>query len=259
MYTVKQIAKMAGVTVRTLHYYDEIDLFKPSAVGDNGYRYYTDEALLQLQQILLYREMDMDLICIKSIIQSEEFDLVTALQQHRQKLNNKINHLRTLVKTVDATLLHLVGEINMSKNSLFAGFSQEKQQEYEAKAVKQWGDSATQSLKLWHSYSEERKKAIIKEGHTIYTELAAKMSLGPGSPEIQALLQQWHKHLQNFYEPSFETLRGLGEMYQDHPDFRATFTAIHPDLPAFLQKAINHYVEEIETQWLEQELAHGQT
>lgn len=86
MYTVKQMANLAGVSVRTLHYYDEIDLFKPTAVGDNGYRYYSDEALFQLQQILLYREMALDLRQIKDIMADEAFDLVSALQQHRQTL-----------------------------------------------------------------------------------------------------------------------------------------------------------------------------
>ena len=255
MYTVKQIANLAGVSVRTMHYYDEIDLLKPSTVGNNGYRYYSDDALFQLQQILLYREMDLDLQQIKAIMADEGFDLVTALQQHRQTLQRKLERLQTLVNTVDATILHLVGEVNMSNKNVFEGFNEEKQKAYEQEAKEMWGDSVTQSVKLWHSYSDERKEAVMQEGGEIYAALAENMSLGAESAQVQALLERWHEHIRNFYEPSFERLRGLGEMYHDHPDFRATFTAFHPDLPAFLKEAIAHYVDGLETAWLEKELA----
>lgn len=255
MYTVKQIADLAGVSVRTLHYYDEIELFRPTAVGDNGYRYYSEEALLQLQQILLYRELDLDLTQIKNIVEDDEFDLVSALQQHRHSLRRKIERLQTLVKTVDATILHLIGEVSMSNKHIFEGFSEEKQKAYAAEATKLWGESVTQSVKLWNSYSEQRKAEIMEEGGAIYSGLAANMDLGPESTEIQALLEQWHRHLRNFYEPSFETLRGLGEMYHDHDDFHTFFAALHPDLPAFFKKAIGYYVDKLERAWLEQELA----
>jgi DNA-binding transcriptional MerR regulator len=255
MYTVKQMASLANVSVRTLHYYDEIGLLEPFSVGDNGYRTYSDKEVLRLQQILLYREMDLELAQVKAILDDEAFDSVSALQQHRQSLQEKIERLQTLIKTVDATILHLVGEVNMSKKKIFEGFSAEKQKQYEADARNLWGDGVTHSIKLWNSYSEQRKEEIMQEGGAIYTDLAAKMELGPESPEIQAMLVRWHQHLRYFYEPSLEVLRGLGEMYHDHPDFNATFTAIHPDLPAFLKKAIICYVDELEMQWLERELA----
>src|SRR5687767_14888584 len=107
MYTVKQLSNLAGVSVRTLHYYDEMELLKPSMVGENGYRYYTDESLLRLQQILFYREMDLGLLQIKEIIDSKDFDLVTALQTHRYTLQHKIERLQTLINTVDTTIMHL--------------------------------------------------------------------------------------------------------------------------------------------------------
>ena len=111
-----------------------------------------------------------------------------------------------------------------------------------------------ETAKLWNSYSEEKKQAIMAEGGAIYTEIVAHMDKGPKSQEIQTLLMRWHDHLRYFYEPSIETLGGLGEMYHDHPDFNATFTAIDPDLPGFLKTAIAHYVDVLETRWLEREL-----
>jgi DNA-binding transcriptional MerR regulator len=254
MYTVKQLADLAGVTPRTLHYYDEIGLLEPTTVGENGYRYYDDAALFRLQQVLFFREMDVDLMLIKKILDRPEFDQVSALQKHRQALQNEVDRLRGLIQTVDATILHLTGEVNMSKKNIFEGFSQEKQKQYEEEAVNQWGDSARESHRLWNSYSEEKKAAIMQEGSDIYQQIIANMHLGPVSPEIQGLLVRWHQHLRYFYEPSIEVLGGLGDMYHDHPDFNATFTAMHPDLPGFLKKAIAVYVDELETQWLEKEL-----
>lgn len=142
----------------------------------------------------------------------------------------------------------------MSKKQFFQGFSAERQQAYEEEVVEQWGDEAAQSIQLWNSYSEERKAEIMLEGGAIYQAIADNMANGAASPEIQALLGRWHEHMRNFYEPTIETLEGLGNMYHDHPDFNATFTRIHPDLPGFLKEAIAHYVDVLETRWLEREL-----
>ncbi|MBN1310676.1 MAG: TipAS antibiotic-recognition domain-containing protein, partial [Anaerolineae bacterium] len=119
----------------------------------------------------------------------------------------------------------------------------QKQKQYEQEAVNLWGDTARQSIKLWNSYTEQKKEQIKQEGGAIYTELVSAMSNGPANPEVQAILARWHQHLRYFYEPSLEVLRGLGNAYNEHPDFNATFTAMHPDLPAFLQQAITHYVD----------------
>jgi MerR family transcriptional regulator, thiopeptide resistance regulator len=111
MYTVKQLSNLAGVSVRTLHYYDEIGLLKPASVGQNGYRYYQDGDLFRLQQILFFREMDLGLLQIKEIVDHPDFDLVAALREHRHALQAKIDRMQTLIHTVDSTIMHLVGEI----------------------------------------------------------------------------------------------------------------------------------------------------
>jgi hypothetical protein len=130
----------------------------------------------------------------------------------------------------------------------------EHQQQYEAEAVNRWGETVKQTTRLWNSYSEAEQAAIMEEGSQIYQALIAAMPQGAASPVVQALLARWHQHLRYFYEPSLETLGGLGQMYHDDPDFNKFFTALHPDLPAFLKQAIGLYVDELETRWLEQEL-----
>src|SRR5512142_2846337 len=101
MFTIRQLCKMAGVTPRTLHYYDEIGLLKPSRVGENGYRYYGEESLLRLQQILLYRELDLPLESIKRILGRPDFDVLTALESHREELHKRIAQMERLAATVD--------------------------------------------------------------------------------------------------------------------------------------------------------------
>jgi len=247
-YTVKQIADIAGVSRRTLHYYDEIGLLEPSSVGQNGYRYYDDGSLLQLQQILFYREMGLELQRIKEVLHDPDFDTVAALQSHRRTLRHRIARLQLLIRTVDTTLMHLIGKVEMSADTMFEGLSEETQKQYEEEAVDRWGETAQESIKLWNSYSEKRKKETMQEGSDIHLEIVAHMAEGAGSPEVQALIARWHQHLRYFYEPTTEMLAGLGDMYNDHPDFHANFAKMHPDLPAFLQEAIAIYVQELETE-----------
>ena len=246
MYAVKQLSDLAGVSVRTLHYYDEIDLLKPSAVSENGYRHYDEAAVLKLQQILFYREMGLGLLQIKDLLDSPNFDLVTALQSHREELQARIERLQALIHTVDSTILHLVGEIDMSKKQLFAGFSEEKQKQYEAEIANDPRDDQNkvkESQRNWKSYSTAQKEQIKAEGGAIYTDLIAVIDKGAASPEVQAIMARWHQHLRYFYEPTPEILRGLGQMYNQHPDFIANFQQMHPDLPAFLEQAVTHYCE----------------
>ena len=249
MYTVKQLSDLAGITVRALHYYDEIDLLKPSSVGDNGYRYYEDDDLFRLQQILLFRETGLGLLQIKAIVDDPAFDRVTALQSHRRVLQERIQRLETLIQTVDSTIMHLVGEVNMSKKQIFGALSEEKQKQYEqeiaANPDKYDPEVVKESVKRWGSYSAQQKEKIGEEGNAIYHDLLGVMSSGPGSPEVQAIMKRWHQHLRYFYEPTPEILRGLGHMYNEHPDFIANFQKLHPDLPAFLEQAVTIYCDSL--------------
>src|SRR3982750_1964768 len=102
-YTVRQVAAMSGVSVRTLHFYDETGLLKPAFVGTNDYRYYEEPQLLRLQQILFYRELGFELKRIKQILGSRKFEIVAALQSHRKLLEKELTRTRTLIATVDKT------------------------------------------------------------------------------------------------------------------------------------------------------------
>ena len=128
-YTVKQLATLAGVTVRTLHHYDQIGLLKPTSIGDNGYRYYGHEALYRLQQILFYRELDVPLEAIRRMLDSPDFDLSSALESHRSALQAELQRLQRLILTIDLTTQRLKGRNTMSDRQLFTGFSDEEQEQ----------------------------------------------------------------------------------------------------------------------------------
>lgn len=249
MYTVKQLADLAQVSIRTLHYYDQIGLLRPAKVETNGYRYYDDAALLRLQQILFYREIGLELAQVKAILDSPDFELAAALRSHRKVLNEKIKRLQNLVITVDATLKHLAGETDMSKKKLFQGFSEKKQKAYEREIRLQYGaEIVNESLQKWNSYDKKQQQAVRDEGEKIYHDIvkAIKAGKAPQSPDVQTILPRWHNHIRYFYEPTLEILRGLGETYNTHPDFIANFQKLHPDLPQYLQAAVSHYVDDLE-------------
>lgn len=128
-YSIKKIADMAGVTTRTLRYYDEIDLLKPAGTSDNGYRFYDQGNLLRLQQILFFRELDVSLDDILLIMSQPDFNLVGALENHRTALKKRASRLEKLIATVNHTIDTIKGENDMKEQELFEGFDETKYEE----------------------------------------------------------------------------------------------------------------------------------
>ena len=128
--TVKQVAKLSGVSVRALHHYDEIGLLKPASIGRNRYRYYGQEELLCLQQILLHRELDIPLTEIGVLLDDPKFDQLEALKNQREKLAREAKRYARLVRTIDRTIASLSGDDTMRNAELYKGISPEKQAEY---------------------------------------------------------------------------------------------------------------------------------
>lgn len=243
MFTVKQLSKLAGITRRTLHYYDEIGLLKPSRLGDNGYRYYEEQALLRLQQILLYRELDMPLENIQEILEQRDFDVLGALESHRTALSQRIAHLERLIDTVDKTLAHLRGEMEMSEKQLFEPFNEAQQAEYEKEAMQMYDpETVKASYKKWKNYTTADKQRIGEEGNAVYRDLLAAMPKGAAAPEVQACIERWRRHMDYFWTPNLDQLLGLADLYNDDPRFRANYDKIDPNLAPFMREAVKIYV-----------------
>lgn len=244
MFTVKQISRLAGVTPRTLHHYDAIGLLKPTRVGSNGYRYYGEESLLRLQQILFYRELDLPLEDIKNIMGRHDFDVLGALKSHKEALNKQAARLQRLVETVDHTIDYLKGKTDMSNKALFQGFTEEEEKKYTEEAMQMYDpETVKASVKKWKAYTAAEKERIGAEGQSIYLDLTAAIAKGPASAEAQDGIRRWRKHIEYFWVPNDEQLAGLAGGYNEDPRFRAFFEKIHPQLAGFIRDAVDVYIK----------------
>lgn len=248
-YTVNKLAKLSGVSVRTLHFYDEIGLLKPDFYGENNYRYYKEEQLLLLQQILFYRELGVPLNEIQRIIQSSDFDKIDALNSHKLILKNEIDRKTLLINTIDKTISHLKGKIKMSDIEMYEGFDLGKQQEYEKYLVDTGTVSQEELDKSWENAKGWKKKdweTFQKEADFINQELvkAIQKDLSPSSLEVQGLIQKHYDWVKHFWSPTQKSYIGLSQMYLNHSDFRDFYTAYHPKLLEYLTKAMKIFAEQ---------------
>ena len=243
MYTVKQVSDLAGVTPRTLRYYDQIGLLKPASVGSNGYRGYSDDDLLRLQQIRFYRELDLPLAEIRQALDGGELSLQEVLESHRQALGRRMAHLRRLAQTVEDTILYLKGEKVMSRKQLFDVFNEEQQAEYEQEAMQRYDPAIVRASQAkWKRYTAEEKKRIGEEGNAIYAAIVEAIPLGPASPQAQQGVERWRRHMDAFWTPNPAQLLALAEGYNSDPRFKANFDRIDPRLAPFMLEAVRIYV-----------------
>ena len=246
MFTVKRLSQLAGVTPRTLHHYDQIGLLKPTHIGENGYRYYGEESLLRLQQILLYRELDIPLDDIKKIVGRRDFDVLGALQSHKDALQKQAARLDRLLVTVDNTIQHLKGEKPMSEQGYFEGFSEEQQEKYAQEAEQIYDpETVRASNRKWKSYSAAKKESILAEGKAVYVDIIAAMPKGVDSLVVQAIVQRWRDHMDYFWTPNLDQLLALAEGYNTDPRFKANFDKMHPQLAEFMREAVRVYVKRL--------------
>jgi MerR family transcriptional regulator, thiopeptide resistance regulator len=242
-YTVKQLAELAGVSVRTLHYYDEIGLLKPNGIRTNGYREYGEPAVLALQQIRFYRELELSLEEIKDIVTCPDFDAAAALEEHRKSLQGRRARLERLIQAVEDTLLHMKGMKNMSDKQLFQAFSEEEEKKYSEEAERIYDPEIVRaSQKKWKAYTKEDKQRIAEEGNAAYAAIVSAIPFGPESPQAQAGVDLWRKHMDYFWTPNPEQLVGLTELYTSDPRFKANFDKIDARLAEFMQEAVKVYV-----------------
>ncbi|CAH0293544.1 HTH-type transcriptional activator mta [Peribacillus sp. Bi96] len=237
---VKELADLVGISVRTLHYYDEIGLLSPEETSDSGYRLYSNDNLEMLQQILFFREIDMPLKEIKHFISCSSFDKQEALLQHQKMLLEKRNQLDKLINTVGKSLKHMKGEIQMTNKEKFEGFDF-SQNPYEQEARKLWGDKAVdESNAKVAGMSKEAQKAVSE----IYTKLASIRNSSPESEEAQAAIKEWYDCLnQNFGTYSLDAFKGLGQMYVDDQRFTKNIDQYGDGLAKFMCDAMGHFAD----------------
>ena len=238
---VSDVAKLTGVTVRTLHYYDEIGLLPPSAVTSSGYRVYNDADLEVLQQILFFRELDFSLEEIRGIMQNPAYEKETALQNQKALLVQKRDRLDRLIALVDKTLK---GERDMSFKQFDTTKIEEAKQQYAAEVKQRWGNTVAYAEyeKKSASYNTVQQKMLDGEGAAILNEFGKNRSLPPDSVEVQELVKKWQAYItDNYYNCTKEILSCLGQMYVGDERFTQHIDQYGVGTAAFMAAAIEVY------------------
>ena len=249
-HTVKQVARLSGVSVRTLHHYDDIGLLKPASVGLNGYRYYGREELLRLQQILFHRELGLALDDIRRLLDAPGFDRVAALKAHRAKLAADIERYGQLMRTIDETLAALEGDCAMEDKAMYQGFDPAKQAKYEAWIVDRYPgmqrvmEASKAVTKTWKQADFDRAQADME---TVESGMASALTSGlpVDSEHVQSLVRRLSALVSRYWTepvtgPGFV---GLANLYGEHPDFRARYEARAAGLTEYLQAAMRVFAE----------------
>ena len=210
---INEAARLAGVTERTLRYYDRIGLLRPSGMTDGGYRLYDGAAMERLQQILFFRELGFPLAQIREIMDSPGYDRDEALRRHRALLIAERDRLSGLIDLAERTLK---GENDMSFDAFDRSGIDSQREAYAREARERWGgtDAYAESEKKTAGYGKEKWAAIQQEADEIFVAFAALRGHAPDEPDVQALVARWQAHItRHYYACTKEILAGLGQMY----------------------------------------------
>lgn len=248
-YTVKQLARLSGVSVRALHHYDEIGLLKPAFIGENRYRYYGRDELLRLQDILFHRELGVPLQAIALLLDATGRDRLTILCEHRKRLAERVERSRQLLSTIDRTIAELNGESTMADKELYKGFSPEKQAEHEDWLVNKLGEAARTEIvrtrERFGALGEEEQRAALIEGGAAEDELVGHFAAGraPGDEAIDPALTRHRAWIERMWGKKSTPLSyaALGDLYATHPGFRERYETRGAGFTDWLAAAMKDY------------------
>ena len=247
-WSIVEVARHAGVSSRTLRHYDDVGLVPPAYVGSNGYRYYEQEQLLRLQEVLLLRELGLSLEAIRRILEGTA-DRTAVLREHHAALLAERDRLDRLAGTVARTIDRKDGE-PMGPEELFEGFDAERQRGYEADLVERYGEQVQERIdESWRRVGAmskadaERIQADLAERDHEYAGLL-DAGVAPDDPRVQEVTAGHYAWVCQFWTPSAEAFAGLGDLYVDHPDFHARYDAVRPGLAEYVRDAMAVYAVE---------------
>ncbi|EYE87520.1 MerR family transcriptional regulator [Fervidicella metallireducens AeB] len=250
MYKIKEVADMVGISVRTLHHYDEIGLLKPESITQAGYRLYTEKNLEKLQQILFFKELDFDLKTIKEILDDPDFDRKRALELHRQLLIKKRDRLNKIIECVENTIESAERGIKMSKENMFNAFDMSEIEKYQKKYAEEtkqkYGhtNAYKESMEKTSKYTKNDWSDIMQKASEIYIEIASLMDRSPDDEDVQRAVKKWRQYItDNFYNCTVDIFRGLGELYVSDERFKNNIDKIKEGLAEFLSEAIKIYCD----------------
>ncbi len=244
MYSIKELADLAGVTTRTLRYYDHLGLLTPAKIAENGYRLYNRDNLLRLQQVMFFKELNVPLKEIQSILDQPEFHPLTTLKEHRGAILAQTGRLNKLLNTLDQTISSLEGDHIMENQDLFEGFDEKK---YQEETRDRWGDTPQykQSQQKWSRYSSDQKEEIKKEGERIIVRMVTENpAIKPDDPDVQDAVGEYYAYLNKFfYTCEVEFLRGLADMWVQDPRFAVNYERIREGGAGFVREAVHFFCD----------------
>lgn len=279
MYKVQEVAKIAGVSVRTLHHYDSIGLLKPSNIGTNRYRYYNGQDLKLLQQILFLKELDFSLKKIQELV-ADGFDREYALSQHIELLEQKKQRIENLIQNAEHTQLELQGLESLTDKERFSAFASRKSEDlmerYQKTETDFSGSGQTEISQAAHIFGEDSAVAVAvapaetavaeeppaaisepvkpekeeedldeinREGDRIYNTVASLMHLPPQTDAVQQEMKAYYTLLNRFYDCSPKMFRGLGDLYASDSRFADNIDQHGQGLAKYLKSAMHVYAE----------------
>lgn len=247
-YTIQKLGSLAGVSTRTLRYYDEIGILKPARINSSGYRIYGKAEVDRLQQILFYRELGVSLEDIKAIVTDPGFDGTRALKQHREQLLDRRKQLDALIANVDHTIAMHEGRMNMSDQEKFQGFKQklvdDNEKKYGKEVREKYGeDTVNKSNQKVLNMTREEHDEVTRLANEVLDTLAAAFQTGDPAGELAQKTAELHKRWISFYWPEYtkEAHAGVAQMYVDDERFKAYYDEKQEGLAEFLRDAIHIY------------------
>ncbi|SFG99810.1 MerR family transcriptional regulator [Pedobacter insulae] len=247
-YSVKQLAKLAGVTVKTLHLYDHMGLLKPAQRTGSRYRLYCESELLRLQQILFYRELDFPLKQILAILDDPNFDLIKAMEGHKTLLKAKRRRIDTLMKTLNQTLISLKNKTMLNLEDLYQGLSEQEAQNYRNQAISSYGEEAvTHAENHLKSLSKEAMQALVSRQKELGKSLYQLKHLKPANQTVQELVGQHYQNTRKLWgthqavDKQAEAYQGLGQLYLTDERFTSESGETDPDFRIFISEAMSIY------------------
>lgn len=246
-YTVKKLATLAGVSIKTLHHYDKIGLLQPSVRTENNYRLYGELELLRLQHILFYRELYFPLKEITEILDDPNFDRQKALKAQKEALLSKRARIGILVKTIDNTLLNLKTRKMMTAKELYEGFLKGK--EYRMDAQRKWKKEVEQSEVYLQKKSKSEFERLKNDFEACTEKLTKMREKAPTSETVQVAIQEHYQFIREFWgtvnesDSQSEAYASLGELYVSDGRYTKINGAPSPDFAIFMRDAMKYFAE----------------
>ncbi len=249
-YSANDLSKLAGVSVRTLHHYDDIGLLKPALRSESGYRFYGENELLKLQQILFYKELELPLKEIQVIMSRPDFDLIKALEDHKVALTSKRKRIAVMLQTIDKTISNLKDKKMITNEELYEGFPKEEAERVRNQAIELYGKEAiATSENSLKKLTTEELQQLKDEQKSVFRDLFNLSHMEPDSADVQFQIARHYKNVRKFWgtdgaeDPQKAQYKGLGQLYIDDERFTRIDGKPQPEFGEFLSRAMAHFVK----------------